>query len=72
MSELDELIADTPCPFCGQKALRLEMRESFTARPVGTWSLAGQQPKVSAYKQMWPWLVCDVSVCAYMERAKPV
>ena len=43
----------TPCPVCGALALRIE--ERLTAKPIGTYSLAGAQMKVSV---LVPWLVC--------------
>lgn len=45
----------TICPACGADALRIEYR--LRAKPLGTYSLAGAQPKVAA--ENWPWLVCD-------------
>lgn len=57
-SELDRLIewagAQT-CPGCGHSGLRIEMR--LLARPLGTFSLAGAQDKVSASEV--PFLICD-------------
>jgi len=47
-------IVDTPCPACGQMALRIERR--LRAMPIGTFSLSGEQMKVSAIEV--PWLVC--------------
>lgn len=51
---IDE-VEQTPCPACGQQALRIEWR--LTARPVGDYSLAGAQMKFSAREV--PWVVCD-------------
>jgi hypothetical protein len=48
-------VTDTPCPGCGAKALRIEQR--ITGKPIGTFSLAGAQMKVSATVKWW--LVCD-------------
>ena len=47
-------IDDTPCPSCGVKGLRIEYR--LTAKPLGSFSLAGAQMKVSAVRV--PWLIC--------------
>lgn len=48
-------VANTPCPSCGEKTLRIEAR--LAAKPIGDFSLAGAQMKVSAVEV--PWLVCD-------------
>jgi hypothetical protein len=48
-------VADTPCPGCGEKKLRIEWR--LTAQPLGSFSLSGHSMKVSATSG--PWLVCD-------------
>lgn len=50
MAKIDE----TPCPACGSKSLRIE--ERLTTKPIGSFSLAGVQMKVSAVSK--PWLVC--------------
>jgi hypothetical protein len=34
------------CPACGERELHVEL--ALTARPLGTWSLSGAQPKTSA------------------------
>lgn len=47
-------VKTTPCPACGEVALRIETR--LEARPIGSFSLAGAQLKSSA-KEV-PWLVC--------------
>jgi transcription elongation factor Elf1 len=54
-------IADVPCPECGAKAFSIKTR--LVARPIGTYSLAGAQMKVSAYE--WPHLVCGNCGAAY-------
>ena len=46
------------CKHCGEP-LRIEWREEIIAKPIGTWSLAGQQIKFSGQKVKWPWAVCD-------------
>lgn len=43
-----------PCPACGGE-LRLE--ERFEAKEIGTFSIAGAQPKVVAKAVFW--IVCD-------------
>lgn len=55
---LEERVAATACPGCEQKALRVELRPELQARPIGSFSLAGQQMKFSAVKAQVPWLVC--------------
>jgi len=57
-------VEETPCPGCGALALRIE--ERLEAKPLGTFSLAGQQLKASAW--LWPWLVCGA--CGIQARAK--
>ena len=47
-------VAETPCPQCGKKQLEIERR--LTAKPIGSWSLAGMQMKMTAVD--WPWIVC--------------
>lgn len=50
---------DCPCPGCGEYSLRIEHRTTLRVKPLGTWSLAGMQNKVSATEESWAWLVCD-------------
>src|SRR5580693_4085319 len=48
------------CKHCGPGfALRIEMREELQAKPLGSFSLAGNQLKFSTIKHDWPWAVCD-------------
>jgi len=47
-------VEETPCLKCGKKTLIIEMR--LTTKPMGTYSIAGVQPKVMASE--WPWLKC--------------
>lgn len=50
--------AETQCPKCGH--LGLDVTERFIAKPLGTFSLAGVQPKVSARKELhWSCLADD-------------
>lgn len=57
---LDYDWSTTPCAKCGAVGhLRLEVRSTLVAKPLGTWSLAGVQCKTVASEQPWPWLVCD-------------
>jgi len=50
-----EDVGQIPCPGCGVKALAIEWR--LETKPLGTYSLAGQQLKVSANEV--PWVVCS-------------
>lgn len=51
---------DIACRDCGAKALRLEMRPTVVAKPLGSHSLSGNTLKVSAVVGAgWPWCVCD-------------
>ncbi|HEX5522788.1 MAG TPA: hypothetical protein VFX53_05040 [Pedococcus sp.] len=49
-----EPVPDVPCPSCDQSTLDVEWR--LVAKPLGSFSLAGQQMKVSAVET--PFLVC--------------
>lgn len=51
-------VLGVPCRDCGAYALRLEFRTELHARPLGTWSLSGNQLKTSAVEVQWPWMVC--------------
>jgi hypothetical protein len=51
---LDAWAADNFCKYCGHVGLKIEWR--LEAKPLGTFSLAGQQMKVSALE--WPWAIC--------------
>jgi len=57
-------LSGTPCPSCGEMALTIEYR--LEVKELGTWSLAGTQPKVAA--RSWPWLKC--MNCGLDARAK--
>lgn len=62
-AEIQEWLQENKCPSCGTKgSLTLEMR--LRAKPLGTYSLAGMQPKVAAIP--WPYLVCSVSDCTFI------
>lgn len=62
-------LAGHPCTRCGARTLRVELREELVAKPLGTFSLAGVNPKVSAVSRDWPWAVCDT--CGGESRGKP-
>lgn len=65
---IDDRLARVPCPRCGELTLRLETR--LEARPLGTWSLAGAQPKTSVVE--WPYAVCVTDDCDFERRASIV
>lgn len=51
---------ETPCPSCGHIGLEIGWR--LVAKPIGTFSLAGQQTKVSATRRLrWRCPECDAS-----------
>lgn len=67
---MTDYIKNIPCPECHKEGvLRVEIRERIVARPIGTYSLAGNQLKVSANKVPWPYLAC--TECGYEEAGKP-
>lgn len=69
-NDVGNIVAEVPCPECGVTGkLKVEIRDRFTARPIGTFSLAGSQLKVSAEKVPWPFLVCEG--CGFEEAGKP-
>lgn len=66
MSNIEEQVAATPCPRCGSSQLRFTTR--LVSRPLGSWSLSGNQPKTSAVE--WPYVVCDNTDCDFEQAAK--
>jgi hypothetical protein len=71
LDDLRAFLAMSPCPECGERTLQLVFREGLVAKPLGSFSLAGMQPKVSAHKVMWPWAVCSRPECSFEKKAKP-
>lgn len=69
---IDEQLRRHPCPDCGQLTLELQLRPRLEARPLGTWSLAGAQPKTSAVEVEWPYAVCTGDDCNFETAAKRV
>lgn len=65
---IEEQLAEVPCPRCRNLTLRVE--ERLESRPLGTWSLAGYQPKTSATP--WPYAVCTTDGCGFKKRASRV
>lgn len=53
-----ERIEGMNCKHCGNP-LRIEWRDEYIAKPLGTYSIAGAQNKVVAHTVQWPWAVCD-------------
>lgn len=48
------------CPKCSEVGkLRIEYRSKLAAKPLGSFSLAGAQMKVSATEIQVPFLCCD-------------
>jgi hypothetical protein len=68
MIEIDEeQLKKLPCPQCNtQGSLKLENR--LVAKPLGSYSIAGAQPKVVATQV--PHLVCTKEGCGFTLRAK--
>lgn len=63
---MSEKLKVTPCPSCGHHTLQIDLR--LTAREIGEFSLAGQQPKVSA--EFLPWLYCQRPECNFQQRGQ--
>jgi hypothetical protein len=72
MPILTDWLADKPCPECGRTTLRVVTRETYQAKDLGTFSLAGVQPKVSAHRFLWPWVMCSNTACSFEKRVKRV
>lgn len=48
------------CKHCGPTfPLRIEWREEYEAEPLTSFSLAGEQTKISSIVRRWPYAVCD-------------
>lgn len=63
---IEDQVAAIPCPRCGESRLRVTTK--LESRPIGTWSLSGNQLKTSAVE--WPYVVCDNETCDFEKRAK--
>lgn len=62
-------LSDVECPHCKKAGyLKIEIREKYHTRPIGTFSLAGNTLKVSADKVPWPVLTCKA--CGFEEEGK--
>jgi ribosomal protein S27AE len=66
--QMVELLADKACTECGAHAYWIDMRETMIAKPLGSFSLPGNQVKFSAMLKPWPWIVCGN--CGFEERGK--
>jgi hypothetical protein len=62
-----QALADVVCPDCNAVGT-LALEYLLVAKPFGTYSLAGAQPKVAAYE--WPHLVCKAEGCGFAKAAK--
>lgn len=63
--DVNDQLREHPCPDCGHRTLEVQLR--LRARPPGTWSLAGAQPKTSAV--VWPYVVCVTEHCGFSNAA---
>ena len=59
--ELLEAARVTPCPLCGEKSLTLSYQ--LYAKPIGSFSLSGQQMKFSAIR--YPIVTCKTEGCEF-------
>lgn len=46
------------CRYCGHQGCRMEVHMELVDKPVGTWSLAGAQPKTVVEERPWYFLRC--------------
>lgn len=66
--DLPDLSGST-CRYCGVTGkIRIEYREKFIPKPLGTWSLAGQTMKLTGTMVDWPWAICDA--CGHESEGK--
>lgn len=54
----------SPCPTCGSETLNVEFR--LRSKPIGTFSVAGAQPKVAVEYSLW----LDCTSCDFEEEGK--
>lgn len=67
-AELPDLSA-AECKYCNTVGkIRIEWRERFVPKPMGTWSLAGQQMKMTGTMVNWPYAICDA--CGHESEGK--
>lgn len=59
---MHDQLKTTVCPGCGTVG-SVTVGEVLVARPLGTWSLAGMQPKVTTVST--PALVCGAGSCQF-------
>lgn len=50
----DKPLPDVTCPQCGHQGVNLVYK--LRAKKLGTWSLAGTQPKLVL--ERWPYIIC--------------
>lgn len=65
---IERQVAAIPCPRCGHTRLRFTTK--LESKPLGTWSISGNQLKTSAVE--WPYVVCDNDACDFEKRASRV
>jgi hypothetical protein len=58
---LEEAARATPCPVCGEKSLTLSYQ--IAAKPIGSFSLSGQQMKFSAFR--YAAVTCGTDGCPF-------
>lgn len=62
-ARLEDWAGKITCPVCGHVGFRVEYRKRMVAKPLGTFSLAGQQDKVSAVEEEVPAIICEGAGC---------
>ena len=67
MDEFTETLKSVSCPTCGRIGT-LRLGSTLVAKPIGSFSLAGAQMKVSATEM--PQLTCSADGCDFREIAK--
>jgi len=64
--ELLEAARVTPCPLCGERSLTLSYQ--LYARPIGSFSLSGNQMKFSAVQYLI--VTCSADSCDFRARGE--
>lgn len=70
LREMRRTLITIACPDCGESTLQIVFREHLLARPITSFSLAGMQPKVSAHKVLWPFVICSRPECDFEKKGK--
>jgi len=63
---LEEAARETPCPLCHKLSLWLSYK--LVAKPIGEFSLSGQQMKFSCVQ--YPILTCTTAGCDFRARGQ--